>query len=178
MHKEVNQKKRKMYLAPLDAIWPPLALMFIATTIGLVSAWFGITFLAVLAVVGFAILIGDTFGRSRDYLNARRRFGEARDEIEVYEVVRRFRRAWCARVACQAAWKRAGVKEAGKFGMATEYVKDTYFKLGYRYWHIFPDGTFTRNSPFLKIAFWVHLFTGKMKRDQKENDKPALEPAE
>ncbi len=167
-----------MYLAPLDAIWPPLILMVLATVIGLISAWFDITYFVVLAVIGFAILIGDCLGRSRDYLNARRRFDVARDEIEVYEVVRRFRRAWCARVACEAAWKRAGVNEAGKSELGARYVRATYHMLGYRYWHIFPDGTFTKNSPFLKLAFWIHLFTGKMKRDEEENSKPAMEPAE
>lgn len=178
MHDPMISKPRKMYLAPLDAIWPPLLLMALAATIGLVSAWFDIKSLVVLAIAGIAILVGDCFGRSKDYLNAKRRFVEARDRTESLEVVRRFRRAWCARVACNAAWKRTHNIERHEHELPENFVEDAYFDIGYRWWHIFPDGTFTRHSPFLKVAFWIHLFTGKMKRDQEENTKPALGPAE
>ena len=171
-------KKRFMYLAPLDAIWPPLALMALAAMIGLISAWFGIKSLAGLAILGIFILIGDCFGRSKDYLNARRRFLEARDEEESLEVVRRFRRAWCARVACRAAWKRTLEEAPHETLIPADFVEQSYERLGYRWFHVFPDGTFTKNSPFLKIAFWVHLFTGKMKRDKEEQNNPALDPAE
>lgn len=169
-----KSRTRMMYLAPLDAIWPPLVLIAIAAVIGLVSAAFGIKSLAILAVAGIAILTGDCFGRSKDYLNARRRFVEARDHDERIEVIRRFRRAWCARVACSAAWKR----EYAGLELPENFVDQAYFAMDYRWWHFFPDGTFTKNSPFLKIAFWIHLFTGKMKRDQVEQRKPRIEPAE
>jgi hypothetical protein len=167
-------RARTMYLAPLDAIWPPLALIMMAAIIGLISAAFGIKSLVILAIAGIAILIGDCFGRSKDYLNARSKFVEARDRDEKIEVIRRFRRAWCARVACSAAWRR----EYAGLEMSEDYVDDAYFKMGYRWWHYFPDGTFTKNSPFLKLAFWIHLFTGKMKRDHVEQHKPGIEPAE
>jgi len=166
---------RTMYLAPFDAIWLPLLLLSLATLVGLASAWLESYVLMGLAAIGFAISTGDCFGRSKDYLNARRRFADARDELETYEVVRRFRRAWCARVACSAAWKR---ERSCQRGGSKRYVDDTYYELGYRWWHIFPDGTFTKNSPFLKTAFWVHLFTGKMKRDQVDAPKPRMEATE
>ncbi len=167
-----------MYLAPLEAIWPPILLMGFAAFVGLVSAWFGIKSLVVLAIVGFAILIGDIFGRSKDYLNARRRFSEAYDEEEKHEVVRRFRRAWCARVACSAAWNLD--KDATELNrtLGDDFVKVAYVKLGYRWYHIFPDHTFSKNSPFIKSSFWIHLFTGKMKRDRQEQETVVMEPAE
>ena len=129
-----------MYLAPLDAIWPPLALITMAATIGLISAAFGIKSLAMLAVIGIAILVGDCFGRSKDYLSARRKFVEARDHDEKIEVIRRFRRAWCARVACSAAWRRV----YAELEMSESFVDDAYLNMGYRWWHYFPDGTFTK----------------------------------
>ncbi len=178
MYEPIRPKTRKMYLAPVDAIWPPLLLMALAASIGLISAWFDIKSLVILAIIGIAILIGDCFGRSKDYLNAKRRFIEARDHAENLEVVRRFRRAWCARVACNAAWKTTRKSDRHEQQFPENFVEKAYFSIGYRWWHIFPDGTFTRHSPFLKVAFWVHLFTGKMKRDRLENNKPALEPAE
>lgn len=165
---------RAMYLAPLDAIWPPLALIALAASIGLISAALGIMSLVILAATGIAILIGDCFGRSKDYANARRKFVEARDHDEKIEVIRRFRRAWCARVACSAAWRR----EYADLEMSENFVDNAYFKMGYRWWHYFPDSTFTKNSPFLKPAFWIHLFTGKMKRDSVEQPKPGIEPVE
>ena len=171
---KTTTRPRTMYLAPLDAVWPPLALIAMAATIGLISAAFGIKSLAILAVAGIAILIGDCFGRSKDYLNARRRFVEAPSHYERIEVIRRFRRAWCARVACSAAWRR----EYEGLNQHETYVDDAYYAMGYRWWHFFPDGTFTKNSPFLKLAFWIHLFTGKMKRDQADRQKPRIEPAE
>ena len=178
MQNHSARNQHKMYLAPLDAIWPPLLLMAMAATVGLVSAWLGIKTLVILAVVGIAILVGDCFGRSKDYRNARRRFIEARDEVESLDVVRRFRRAWCARVACNAAWKRTLAEVPHESIIEQDFVEVNYYRLGYRWYHVFPDGTFTKNSPFLKIAFWVHLFTGKMKRDTQEQTKPAMEPAE
>ena len=165
---------RPMYLAPIDAIWPPLVLLAIAASIGMVAASYGILSLTVLAVLGCAILIGDSFGRSKDYLNARRRFIAATNEEEDHDIVRRFRKAWCARVACNAAWKREHLDK----NMPSNYVSQSYKSMGYRWWHYFPDSTFTKNSPFIKPAFWVHLFTGKMKRDKYEQQKPQIEPAE
>lgn len=178
MHNKTDHNRRFMYLAPLDAIWPPILLMVLAAFVGLISAWFGIKTLVVLAILGIAILVGDCFGRSKDYLNAQRRFIEARDEAESLEVVRRFRRAWCARVACNAAWKRTNVQAPHDPAIEEHFVAINYFRLGYRWYHIFPDGTFTRNSPFIKSAFWIHLFTGKMKRDSQPQEKPVMEPAE
>ena len=169
-----QQKYLTMNLAPIDAIWPPIVLILMAIITGFIAGYFGIISLCVLAVIGVAILIGDCFGRSKDYRNARCRFYQARDEFETSEVIRRFRRAWCARVACRAAWKR----EYSDHDLQKLYVAEAYYKMGYRWWHFFPDGTFTKNSPFLKIAFWVHLFTGKMKRDSVEVAKPVIEPAE
>ena len=167
-------KRPALAIAPIDAIWPPLVLMALAISIGSISAWFGIKSLMVLATIAIAILIGDVFGRSKDYFNARMRFGKARDEADRYEVVRRFRRAWCARVACQAAWKRDFVDST----QPKEFVSQIFHDLGYRWWHIFPDLTFTRHSPFIKTAFWVHLFTGKMKRDSGQPVECDMEPAE
>ena len=155
-----TQSARVFYLAPIDAIWPPLALMVLAVAVGSIGTLFGIKTLMVLAALGMAILIGDIVG--------------ARDEEERYEVVRRFRRAWCARVACNAAWKR----EHQGSELPHDYVSATYHELGYRWWHIFPDLTFTRHSPFIKTAFWVHLFTGKMNRDKYEKIECDMEPAE
>ncbi len=169
--------KKPMYLAPIDAIWPPLLLLAMAASIGMVTAYYGVLSLTILVVIGCAILIGDCFGRSKDYLNARRRFVEAANNYETYEVIRRFRRAWCARVACSAAWKREFLRH-DMAEAAETYVRDNYYRMGYRWWHIFPDGTFTKNSPFIKLAFWVHLFTGKMKRDQLVRQKQQIEPAE
>ncbi|MCP4183766.1 MAG: hypothetical protein GY761_10680 [Hyphomicrobiales bacterium] len=164
----------KRIILDLDAIWPPLALIAMAAAIGLVNAAFGIKSLAILAIIGIAILVGDCFGRSKDYLSARRRFVEARGHDERTEVIRRFGRAWCARIACSADWKReyAGIEVSERF------VDDVYFTMGHRWWHYFPDGTFTKNSPFLKLAFWIHLFTGKMKRDQVEQHKPRIDLTE
>ncbi len=178
MQKNLVRNRRVMYLAPLDAIWPPILLMALAAVIGLASAWFGIKTLVVLAVIAIGVLVGDCFGRSKDYLNAQRRFIEARDEVESLEVVRRFRRAWCARVACNAAWKRTLKQQPHENEISENFVQKSYLRLGYRWYHIFPDGTFTRNSPFIKSAFWIHLFTGKMKRDRLEQRKAVMEPAE
>lgn len=168
------KKRNIMYLAPIDAVWPPLLLMVLSASIGLLASWLGFYWLGILAILGVAILIGDLFGRSQDYLNAKRRLAQAQNHEAVTEVARRFRRAWCARVACQAAWKRVH----NTHGLSEHWVGNVYQAIGYRWWHITPDGTFTKHSPFLKLAFWVHLFTGKMKRDVEEKEAIPLEAAE
>lgn len=165
---------RAFYLAPFDAIWPPIALLCIALGIAVVSYVYALYPLVFLATVGVFVLIGDCFGRSKDYRSARRRFSNSNSSEEQVDIVRRYRRAWCARVACNAAWKR----EHEQLDAPREFCSNVYRAMDYRWFHIFPDGTFTRHSPFLKSAFWVHLFTGKMKRDQKEIPTTALGPAE
>ena len=55
----VAERNPNFYLAPLDAIWPPLLLLALAAMIGLVSAALSITWLGILALIGVAILIGD-----------------------------------------------------------------------------------------------------------------------
>ncbi|MGX7875104.1 hypothetical protein ACVDG5_022395 [Mesorhizobium sp. ORM6] len=33
-----------------------------------------------------------------------------------------------------------------------------YYKaLGYRWWHVIPDGAFGIHSPFLKMSFWASV---------------------
>lgn len=40
-----------------------------------------------------------------------------------------------------------------------------YYNFGYRWYHIFPDGTFSGRSPFLNLNFWRKIHHGLQARD-------------
>jgi hypothetical protein len=123
---------------PLSAIWPPIVLFCADLAVMPIAAWLSWWLVAPL-VAGAAILVFDIRGRMSDFRLAVRHFTAGRRPERVAE---NFHFSWCGRVACASA--------AAAVDSATgKRVTDYYFANGYRWYHIFPDGTFTLNSPFL-----------------------------
>lgn len=120
-------------------------------TIGLLMAY-NIHWLLYLIPI---IAVCDLFGRHRDYLNIRKMLASYNtDSVSFVQraVLMMYRRSYCSRWACICAFCSLGIGD-----VAIEFYK----KKGYRWYHIFPDYTFTRHSPFLKLSFYVILFTGR-----------------
>jgi hypothetical protein len=137
-------------LAPLFAVWPPLALL----TTSSVVASIALTPLPLrlAAIAGVCILLFDISARLKDF---RRVAGVLRYDASLLpRHIIRYRRSWCQRTVMH--W--AAFAALGQTGRT--YVRKQYGRMGYRWFHIFPDKTFTRESPFLKPSFWRSLIGG------------------
>ena len=133
----------------LRAILPPLTLIGVALTLAAGCWLLEWPIFAGLFLLGAVILIFDTRGRRKDFHNARNYLARGHDPSQV---ARTYQYSWCSRAACRAA---ASLSGAG----ADQAIADYYRDNGYRWFHIFPDNTFSRHSPFLKLRFWrITLF--------------------
>lgn len=125
-------------------VWPPLMLGLVClSAIVFLRAplWFD-----VLAMSSFAILCCDVAARYRQYRSLRVALRQARGmRGRAKTLFRRARSTWCTRRAALAAAQAEGFGSEARALIA---------QWGYRPWHVFPDGSFSRHSPFLKLAFW------------------------
>lgn len=133
----------------LRAILPPLALIGVALVLSAICWWLDWPFLSALFLLGAVILAFDTRGRRKDFHNARDYLARGHEPAQVAKT---YQYSWCSRAACRAA--------ASHAGEIAEQAVDSYYRVnGYRWFHIFPDNTFSLNSPFLKLRFWrITLF--------------------
>ncbi len=137
-------------LAPLFAVWPPLALL--SSSLAVSSIPFFPLPLRLAGVAGVCILVFDIKARLSDF---RRVAGVLRyDAALLPRHIARYKRSWCQRTVLH--W--AAFSALGQSGRA--YVRSQYGRMGYRWFHFFPDKTFTRESPFLKPSFWRSLIGG------------------
>lgn len=128
----------------LTPVWPPLllALACLAPVVLLPAPlWFDVP-----ALGACAILCLDIAARYRQYRVLRAALQRARGvNGPARTLFRRARSTWCTRRAALAAAQAEG------FGPEARALVAQW---GYRPWHVFPDGSFSRRSPFLKTAFW------------------------
>lgn len=136
--------------APLFAIWPPSALLLSALTVANITVLPLVLRLAALA--GVCILIFDISARLRDFRRVATNL--AYDPSLLPRHVARYKRSWCQRTVLHWAAFAALGREGRRF------VREQYGNMGYRWFHFFPDKTFTRESPFLKPSFWRSLVGG------------------
>jgi hypothetical protein len=118
------------------ALWLPSSL----ATLSAGLAVFIDSFLSAPFVVLFVVFLFDTKGRYHDYLWLKRL--EYRKRVVLFGL---FMRTACGREVMKA------VEPDASFA---------YRDHGYRWYHILPDGAFTRNSPLLTSIFWRGLFSG------------------
>ncbi|MBO6719666.1 MAG: hypothetical protein JJ913_17045 [Rhizobiaceae bacterium] len=136
-------------IASLLAIWPPLALFATSVTVASLPAPM---FLRAAAVAGVVILIFDITARTRDF---RRVVGRlALDPSLLDRHILRYKPSWCQRTVLYWAADEALGRESRL------HVGRQFRNMGYRWFHFFPDRTFTRDCPFLKPKFWRSLVGG------------------
>ncbi|MCG6859098.1 MAG: hypothetical protein LJE67_13655 [Salaquimonas sp.] len=113
------------------------------------SLWIGWDILGGLFALGGIILVFDMRGRRFDFRNVRNYLDAGHEPAQVAKT---YQYSWCSRAACHAA--------ASTIGDEAERAVAAYYRdNGYRWFHIFPDNTFSLNSPFLKLRFWrITLF--------------------
>lgn len=118
----------------VKACWPCATV----GTLGIIGAFT----MSPLWVILTALMCFDIRTRWKDYNRLKKiivRYGPD----EVYLRVRRA--SWCQRTSTIAAFAYAGHEE-----FAIQFYDDR----GYRFWHIFPDGTFSKNCTLIDVHFW------------------------
>ena len=91
------------------------------------------------------ILLFDVLARHKDYKS----LCKSLTQENLLTKFKRHRRSACQRYACKAAARQKGLT-----------YKGTFKTMGYKWYHVFPDGTFSRDCPFLKLAFYKVLVFG------------------
>lgn len=136
--------------APLQAYWPPLILFAANFTILLSGIYFSIGWLMVIMTIACVIMLFDVQARMKDFQYALMHIAAGRRPDRIAHILRA---SWCCRVACIAAAEAAD-------GRSGEKVREFYQHAGYRWYHVFPDGTFTRETPFRYLQFWKVTLLG------------------
>lgn len=137
---------------PIGAMWPPLFLLALDMLVLGFALQMHFWWLAVPAAVGVFVLALDAAGRGVDYRHAVRHLQRGRSAERVAGL---FQYSWCGRIACRAAARAVSPEAAAAVG---HYYRDS----GYRWYHFFPDNTFTRESPFLNLRFWQITLGGNV----------------
>ena len=126
-----------MIMRTLRSIWLPLTF----TVSCLVMLWVNVIF-AVPAILGMA----DVRSRYHDFVRLYTK-GTA------HRMRDRMKSSRCQRNACIAA------------AIDMDKMSKYYHSLGYRWYHLLPDGTFEiKNNPYLKVGFYTQLIGGSLKR--------------
>jgi hypothetical protein len=136
-------------IASLLAIWPPMALFATSLTVAALPVPL---FLRAAAIGGVIILMLDITARLRDFRQVVGRL--ALDPALLNRHIVRYKPSWCQRTVLYWAADEALGRES------RAYVGRQFAEMGYRWYHFFPDRTFTRESPFLKLKFWRNLVGG------------------
>ena len=131
------------------AVWPPFLLLAVAIAL---TAILAPAPASLLPAIGACILVFDIRARLSDFRKTARLLSAGPAQLP--RQVSRFKRSWCQRTVVEWAARRA----LGPAGRAA--VRREYFARGYRWYHVFPDQTFTAGSPFLKPRFWIGLLGG------------------
>lgn len=133
-----------MFLYRVRAVWPPLTLLSIAA----VASLFAPLTVTVPLILFQVVMLFDAWARLREFDTAR---SLMQDGLAVGQLMRKHRHSWCQREMMKAA-------AASHMKAGDSLVSFLYRAQGYRWYHIFPDGTFSRDCPFLKRNFWQSLF--------------------
>ncbi len=149
----------KRILHGLLAVWPPLTMAALSFGLaacpspGLIDLGIWDNIVAGLCGVTF---MSDAGARFAEYQKARDKLALARHSntmlgTTMYQLATFHKGSWCRRTAL--AWAAA----EGLGGNGRQIVSIYYKALGYKWWHVTPDGTFSRNTPFLKASFWKSI---------------------
>ncbi len=132
------------------AVWPPIVLLCMNLTITLLPVFW--TPVRILAGIGLLISIVDITARIKDSRRVMVTLAAAPGLLPRH--ISRYKRSWCQRTVLE--WSAYGALGEN----ARKYVAGQYASMGYRFFHIFPDRAFTRDSPFLKLNFYRSLVGG------------------
>jgi len=134
----------------MKALLPPLSFLAPVLTI---SVWLW-SLLSLVGLVMVVFILLDMRARWRDYQHLLTWFKTAHSSSQDYRKLRRYRSSRCQRhVAITAA------RASSHLGLQQD-VKDYYYGLGYRWWHVLPDNTFSLKSPYFRRAFYKTLIYG------------------
>lgn len=122
------------------SIWYPASLSLLALTLAMLALphW-----LAGIFIVVSVLLALDARARLKDYDRLVQAILSPDQPGLDWRVMRRFTVSRCGREVLVRACHSAGYR-----------ARPMLYSLGYRWWHLVPDGAFGRQSPFFKLRFW------------------------
>lgn len=134
----------------IRAVWPPLTLLLASCAVAATAP----LPLAILATAFGVLMVIDVNARLNDYDKAVKFL--LRDSSRpiwhrIGVMAAQHRHTWCQREVAKAAAETVVSNGA-------ETVELCYASLGYRWYHVFPDGAFTAKSPFLSGKWWRGFF--------------------
>lgn len=129
------------------AVFLPLSFAALCFITGILVA---ITFhplLLTIFIIGSVIFLADARGRYRDwlYLSIYWKENPSRKQRELK--FKYYGRTACGRQVVIAVYPYLG--------------KQYYKERGYRWYHLLPDNSFSRSSPFFQKQFWINLIKGQ-----------------
>jgi hypothetical protein len=159
----------KSIRVPLSALWPPMALIGADLLLLNFAVYFGYLIPTLFLAGGIGVLLFDIRGRMHDFRNAYVHILRGREPARVAKT---FQFSWCGRVACQSA--AYAVDDNCGLNVARYYENN-----GYRWFHVFPDNTFTLKCPFLTLRFWDITLRGNSRARQRlEEDGSNHDPVQ
>ena len=150
----------KSLLTIVQALHPPL---FLGALCLLVFSW-GLGDYSLFFYLGFLgalIFIWDTFNRFTEYKIILRKI---RKKKYTTSVLKLFNKSWCQREMIKGAYRTISEWQYKK-------AKIYYKEQGFRWYHIFPTGTFQKKSIWLKSKFWKATFLSFAKRKHTTKKK-------
>lgn len=129
----------------LQAVWLPGSLAFLSSVLFLLCIalpWPYASIGCLVTGVSGTIFVLDLAGRMLDYDYLRDERLRARWRTRQTLLWERYSKTRCSRNVMVAVDPRA---------------KSYYYMLGYRWYHFFPDGAFSKSSPFMTLSFWRSL---------------------
>lgn len=115
-----------------------------------------------LLLIGTLAAAVDGYNRLFEFHNIQKTITPRITDASIHRFLERSRRTWCTRELTKAA---LGYKLPRRRYLK---FKKFYFKRGYYFWNIFPEGSFTRNSPWLKKTFYQETFLGVFRKKKKK----------
>ena len=153
----------KKIINVIQALHPPILLgtlfflffsCFLARLSTSIFSWifFGI------GVVGCLLFYFDAFNRFFEFRRTIKEISLRRKTDGV--ILNANKKTWCTREATKAAFKLVCKKRYLK-------AKKHYRDMGFKYYNFFPKGTFTKNSPWLKLKFYKNTFLSFLNKSEK-----------
>ena len=122
------------------ATYYPLSLMLFCdymALFGVDNMWLTFPFL-----IGGTVFMLDMMARLQDFFVLHTKAFQGAGSNNYYKTLELMRYSKCQRNVAIAASCNPNI------------TRSYYYDSGYRWYHLFPDKTFSKDSPFIKLAFW------------------------
>lgn len=119
----------------IKALWPPIILTLLSASLVSIAPGYW----KVIPVILTVIMVIDIYGRGKCYLRLYSKPHVAYN-TKIWDY---YGTSFCGRNVIKS--------------VCIYDVKEYYYKKGYRWYHLFPDGTFTKRMTLFRLSFWKSI---------------------